>query len=139
VVLRFDRSESAADKLRKLEEFFTQSGLPLEDALPHLCSLLLIPPGAGHAFPELPPDQQKQQTMQAVLTIFRRRAAQQPVLFVVEDLHWVDPTTVEFLTLFVEQIGDTRLLALFTCRPEFLSPWTGDPGVTEMSLTRLAR
>ena len=59
------------------------------------------------------------------------------MLFVVEDLHWVDPTTVELLTLLVEQIHDARILALFTCRPEFRSPWTGDPNVTEMNLTRL--
>jgi class 3 adenylate cyclase/predicted ATPase len=137
VVLRFRRVESPAEKLRKLEEFFIQSGQPLEDALPHLCSLLSIPLGVGHEFPDLPPDQQKQQTMLALRTILLRRATQQPVLFVVEDLHWVDPTTVEFLTLLIEQTPNARILALFTCRPDFLSPWTGNPDVTEMTLSRL--
>ena len=137
VVLRFERPESPADKLHKLEQFFVQSGLPLDDALPHVCNMLSIPPGAGRAFPDLPPDQQKKQTMLALRTILLRRAAQQPVLFVVEDLHWVDPTTVELLTLLVEQISDARILALFTCRPDFRSPWTDDPNVTEMNLSRL--
>ena len=121
VVLRFERPESPADKLHKLEQFFMQSGLPLDDALPHVCNMLSIPPGAGRAFPDLPPDQQKKQTMLALRTILLRRAAQQPVLFVAEDLHWVDPTTVELLTLLVEQISDARILALFTCRPDFRS------------------
>jgi class 3 adenylate cyclase len=137
VVLRFQRPESPADKLRKLEEFFLQSGLPLEDALPHFCSMLSIPPDAGHEFPDLPPDQQKQQTMLALQSILRRRAAKQPVLFVVEDLQWVDPTTVEFLTQLIEHIHEARILALFTCRPEFRNPWTGGPNVSEVNLTRL--
>lgn len=137
VVLRFQRPESPADKLRKLEDFFLQSGLPLEDALPHFCSMLSIPPDARHEFPDLPPDQQKQQTMLALQSILRRRAAQQPVLFVVEDLQWVDPTTVEFLTQLIEQIHEARILALFTCRPEFRNPWTGGPNVSEVNLTRL--
>ena len=99
--------------------------------------MLSIPPDARHEFPDLPPDQQKQQTMLALQSILRRRAAQQPVLFVVEDLQWVDPTTVEFLTQLIEQIHEARILALFTCRPEFRNPWTGGPNVSEVNLTRL--
>ncbi|RDH75615.1 hypothetical protein DVS77_25660 [Mycolicibacterium moriokaense] len=137
VVLRSDRPESPAEKVRRLEAFFSASGLPLDDCIPHLCALLSLPPPTGHRLPDLPPDQQKQQTMSALQTLIRRRADQQPVLLVVEDLHWVDPTTVELLTLLVEQVRDVRMLALFTCRPEFHQPWTGNPDVTEMALTRL--
>jgi class 3 adenylate cyclase/predicted ATPase len=137
VVLRFERPESASDKLSKLETFFVQSGLPLADALPHLCSLLSIPLPDGQEISELPPDQRKQQTMLALESILLRRAKQQPVLLIVEDLHWVDPTTIEFLTLLTEQIHDARILALFTCRPEFDSPWTDAPNVTEVNVTRL--
>jgi predicted ATPase len=45
------------------------------------------------------PEQQKQKILQALLTTLLRIAAQQPVLFVMEDLHWVDPSTLEFLNL----------------------------------------
>ncbi len=138
VVLRFERQESSADRLRKLEAFFAKSGLPLGDDLPHLCSLLSIPPD-GQDFPDLPPEQQKQQTMLTLSSILHRRAAIQPVLFVVEDLHWLDPTTVEFLTQLIEQIQQARILAVLTCRPEFRNPWTGNPNVTEVDLTRLAK
>jgi len=136
-VLRFERPESSDDKLRKLERFFARSGLPLDDALPGLCSLLSIPSGATHAFKELPPDQQKQQSMAALLNILRRRAERQPVLFVIEDLHWVDPTTIEFLDLLVENIRDSRILALFTSRPDFDNRWSGNPNVSEVGLNRL--
>ena len=66
VVLRFERQESPAEKLTKLEGFFVQSGLPLEDACLIFSSLLSIPLGAELRFPDLPPDQQKQQTMRAL-------------------------------------------------------------------------
>jgi class 3 adenylate cyclase/predicted ATPase len=138
VVLRFDRPESSDEKLRKLEGFFAQSGLPLEDASAGLCSLLSIPSGTTRAFKELPPDQQKQQSVEALLHILQRRADTQPVLFVVEDLHWVDPTTVEFLDLLVASIRDHRILAVFTSRPEFQNRWRANPIVSEVGLERLA-
>ena len=73
------------------------------------------------------PEQQKQQTLHALLTILLRIAAQQPVLFVMEDLHWVDPTTLEFLNLLVDQGPTARILALCTFRPDFPRPGRGVP------------
>ena len=70
------------------------------------------------------PEQQKQQTLHALLTILLRIAAQQPVLFVMEDLHWVDPSTLEFLSLLVDQGPTARILTLLTFRPDFSPPWT---------------
>jgi len=67
--------------------------------------------------------QQKQQTLQALLTILLRIAAQQPVLFVMEDLHWGDPSTLELLRLFIDQAPTAPLLHLLTFRPEFVPPW----------------
>ena len=63
--------------------------------------------------------------MHAFLTILLRIAAQQPVLFVMEDLHWVDPSTLELLSLLVDQGPTARIFALFTFRPDFRPPWTG--------------
>jgi predicted ATPase len=72
-----------------------------------------------------------------LLTILLRIAAQQPVLFIMEDLHWVDPTTLEFLTLLVDQGPTARILTLLTCRPDFSPPWTGRAHVTQVTLNRL--
>jgi class 3 adenylate cyclase/predicted ATPase len=137
MVLRSDSPDSSADKVRRLEGFLVQSGLPLEDAMPPLCSLLSLPLGAEYGSAELPPDQQKRRTTATLEAILFRRAAQQPVLFVVEDLHWVDPTTVELLTELVDQVHTAPVLAVFTCRPDFHSPWAGNPNVTTLDLTRL--
>ena len=125
VALRFEREESPQQKLRKLEGFLVQYGLPLAEAVPLLAALLSLPLTADYAPLTVSPEQQKQQTLQALLTILLRIAAQQPVLFVMEDLHWVDPTTLEFLSLLVDQGPTARILALFTFRPDFSPPWTG--------------
>ena len=85
------------------------------------------------------PEQQKQKTLHALLTILLRIAAQQPVLFVMEDLHWVDPSTLELLSLLVDQGPTARILALFTFRPDFSPPWTGRSHLTQVTLNRLPR
>src|SRR4030095_846661 len=84
------------------------------------------------------PEQQKQQPLQTLLTILLRIAAQQPLLLVMEDLHWVDPTTLELLSLLVDQGPTARMLVLLTCRPDFRPPWTGRAQLTQVTLTRLA-
>src|SRR5499433_1293805 len=88
---------------------------------------------------QVSPEQQRQQTLHAFLTIFLRIAAQQPVLFVMEDLHWIDPTTLELLSLLVDQGPTVRILALFTFRPDFSPPWTGRSHLTQATLARLPR
>jgi predicted ATPase len=139
VALRLEREESPEQKLRKLEGFVVQYGLPLAEAVPLFAALLSIPLGADYAPLTVSPEQQKQKTLQAFLAIFLRIAAQQPVLFVMEDLHWVDPSTLELLTLLVDQGPTARILALFTCRPDFSPPWTGRAHLTQVTLNRLPR
>jgi TOMM system kinase/cyclase fusion protein len=139
VALRFDREESPDQKLRKLEGFLVQYGLPLAEAVPLFAALLSLPLGAGYASLNISPEQQKQRTLQALLAILVRIAAQQPVLFVMEDLHWVDPSTLELLTLLVDQGPASRILVLLTFRPDFSPPWTGRSHLTQMTLNRLPR
>src|SRR5712664_2507801 len=54
-----------------------------------------------------------------------------------EDLHWVDPSTLELLSLLVDQGPTTRVLVLLTCRPDFTPPWTGRAHLTPVTVTRL--
>ena len=139
VALRFDREESPQQKLRKLEGFLVQYGLPLTEAVPLFAALLSLPLGTDYAPLTVSAEQQKQQTLHALLTVMLRIAAQQPMLFVMEDLHWVDPTTLEFLTLLVDQGPTARILALWTFRPDFSPPWTGRSHLTQVTLPRLPR
>jgi predicted ATPase len=139
VALRFEREESPQQKLRKPEGFLVQYGLPLAEGVPLFAALLSLPLTADYAPLNLSPEQQKQQTLQALLTILRRIATQQPVLFVMEDLHWVDPSTLELLSLLVDQGPTARILALFTFRPDFSPPWTGRAHLTQGTVHRLPR
>jgi predicted ATPase/class 3 adenylate cyclase len=139
VALRFEREESSQQKLNKLEGFLVQYGLPLAEAVPLFAALLSLPLTTGYAPLALSPEQQKLKTLHALLTILLRITAQQPVLFVMEDLHWVDPTTLEFLSLLIDQGPTARILALWTFRPDFSPPWTGRAHVTQITLNRLPR
>src|SRR5215468_5550576 len=139
VGLGFEREEPPQHKLSKLEGFLAQYGLPLAETVPLLATLLSLPLTADYAPLTTSPEQQRQQTLHAFLTIFLRIAAQQPVLFVMEDLHWIDPTTLELLSLLVDQGPTVRILALWTFRPDFSPPWTGRAHLTQMTLPRLPR
>jgi TOMM system kinase/cyclase fusion protein len=139
VALHFEREESPQQKLSKLERFLVQYGLPLAEAVPLLASVLSLPLIADYAPLTVSPEQQKQKTLHALLTILLRIAAQQPVLFIMEDLHWVDPSTLEFLSLLVDQGPTARILALWTFRPDFSPPWTGRAHLTQVTLKRLPR
>jgi class 3 adenylate cyclase len=139
MALHFDREESPQQKLRKLEGFLVQYGLSLAEAVPLFAALLSLPLPPDFVPLTMAPEQQKQQTLHTLLTILLRIAAQQPLLFVMEDLHWVDPTTLELLSLLVDQGPTARMLVLLTCRPDFSLPWTGRAHRTQVTLTRLPR
>ena len=139
VVLRFDREESPQQKLSKLEGHLVQYGFPLAEAVPLHASLLSIPLTPDYAPLTMAPEQHKQKTLHALLTTLLRIAAQQPVLLVMEDLHWVDPSTLEFLSLLVDQGPTARILVLLTFRPDFSPPWTGRAHLTQVTLPRLPR
>jgi predicted ATPase len=139
VVLCFDREESPQQKLRKLEGHLVQYGFPLAEVVPLYAALLSLPLTVDYAPLTISPEQQKQKTLDALLTTLLRIAAQQPVLFVMEDLHWVDPSTLEFLSLLVDQGPTARILALLTFRPDFSPPWAGRAHLTQVMLPRLPR
>ena len=139
VALNFEREESPPQKLRTLEGFLVQYGLPLAEAVPLLAALLSLPLTADYAPVTMAPERQKQQTLHTLLTIVLHIAAQQPLLFVMEDVHWVDPSTLELLSLLVDQGPTARILALVTFRPDFSPPWTGRAHLTQVTLPRLPR
>ena len=107
--------------------------------IPLLASLLSI--ASDHRYPplNLSPAGQKQRTLDVLVNWLGHLAAQQPVLFIVEDLHWSDPSTLELLQLIVEQTAGQRLLALLTFRPEFTVPWPTGTHQTQLALNRLRK
>jgi hypothetical protein len=122
--LRLRRDDTPAAQVQKLETFLTPYRVPLEEAIP-LLGLLLSLPLPEERYPRLTwsPERQRQKTLELLLTLLVEQTAQHPVLLIVEDLHWVDPTTLAWLDVLVEQTPTVPLLAVLTCRPTFAPPW----------------
>ncbi len=137
VVLKFDRSESVREKLKKLEGMLVQYGFHIPEALPIFGAFHSLPPEAGYTPSTAEPSQQRRFYMDSMLRILRERSEKQPLLFVVEDLHWIDPTSLETLKEIADGLEGHRMLALFTARLEFESPWGDHPRVQSLDLDRL--
>src|SRR5262249_53966027 len=114
---RLEAEDDAAARARKVEELLTRYGLPKDEALPLLALLLGFAAPPGYAPLELTPQRQKERTLETLLALLLAMAAAEPVIFVVEDLHWVDPSTLELLDLLLHQGPTARLFNLFTFRP----------------------
>ena len=138
-VLAWERDAVPQEKLSKLEDALARHPWPLPEVVPLLAALLSLPLPAQYPPLTLTPERQKQKTLEALLAWLLAETEQQPVLFIVEDLHWVDPSTLEWLSLVVEQSPTARLYGLFTCRPEFASPWPTRAHLTPLTLSRLPR
>ena len=130
----FARDDRDKTRLTKLTAFVAGSGGEL--ALPLLAALLGIP-ADGPAL-ELTPQRQKQLTLQALVDQLAGLTPSAPVLLVVEDAHWIDPTTEELLGLVIDRIASLPLLAVITSRPDHVPPWAGRGHVTTLSLARLS-
>ncbi len=121
----------------RLEEFLTRNGTSLPEAVPLLASLLSLPPEERLPSLSLSPDAQRRKTFEALLAVFEGMAERQPVVLVVEDLHWVDPSTLELLDLLLAQIAALPLLLIATFRPQLQAPWGHQTQATQLSLNRL--
>jgi len=133
---RFERDDSPAQKRGKLQTLLAQSAADAE-SVAVLADLLSLPGDERRALPELTPQKRKEKTLAALLAQLQGLAARQPVLVIFEDLHWIDPTSLELLQFTVERIRALPVLLVTTFRPEFQSPWTGQPNATVLSLSRL--
>ncbi len=138
-VLRWGRGDSDETRLDKLAVFCARYQVLPAEGLPLLISLLSMPPSKRFPLPPMSPERQKQRTLQTLLGAVIALSAERPVFAVVEDLHWIDPTTMEFLTLLVDQVPTVRLFVLLTARFPFRPPWPPHSHVTPIVLTRLTR
>jgi pimeloyl-ACP methyl ester carboxylesterase len=102
-----------------------------------LAALLGIPAEGRYPPQELLPQQRKERTLEALLAYIEAIAARRPLLLVFEDLHWIDPTSLELLRLLVGRVPDLPVLAILTARPEFTPPWTAGAQVMPLPLNRL--
>jgi class 3 adenylate cyclase/predicted ATPase len=138
-LLQFHRQETPQAKLAKLQQALVRYRFPQADTLPLLAALLSLPHPEGYAPLTLSPQKQKQKTQEALVAWIMEAAANAAVYCAWEDLHWADPSTLEVLTLFLEQIPTTRVFAVLTFRLDFTPPWSPRSYLTPLTLSRLPR
>ena len=103
----------------------SQYRLPLAATVPLFAPLLALPVPENHCPSlNLSPQRQRQMTLETIIAILLELAERQPVLFILEDLHWTDPGALELLNLVIEQIPTTSILTVLTCRPTFQPSWS---------------
>ncbi len=113
--------QDTAGRLVLLEQLADRSGAEDPDRLFLLMTLIGLPSPAGFQAPPLTPDRIRERTFALVLNWLRALASNQPVLVVIEDLHWADPSTLELLQRIVDQ-SIPRLMLAITSRPEVALP-----------------
>jgi class 3 adenylate cyclase/predicted ATPase len=138
-LLQFAPHETPQAKLSKLQQALAAYRFPQADTLPLLAALLSLPHPEGTPPLTLSPQKQKQKTQEALVAWIVEEAEKAAVYCAWEDLHWADPSTLELLTLYLEQIPTTRVFTVLTFRPDFVPPWGPRSYLTPLTLSRLGR
>jgi hypothetical protein len=118
----FRRDDTDEQRLDKLEAVLAQATNGLSEAVPLLAALLSLPTDGRYPPLNLTPQKRKERTLKAPLAQMEGLAARQSLLMVVEDAHWIDPTSLELLDLTVERVPSLPVLLIITFRPEFTPP-----------------
>jgi len=134
----FEHSDTSEAKFGKLEALITgNSGLAEDVVL--FTELLSLPLCSPYAPINYSPQRKKEKTLDALIRHLAGLAERQPVLLIFEDIHWIDPTSHEWLDLAIQRIKQLPILAIATFRPEFQSPWAGHSQVTTLTLAPLTQ
>ena len=106
-------------------------GLDPDDCAPYLLHLLGVP-GGTETLADLSPEAVKTRTFDTLLQMSLRGVVGVPLVFVIEDLHWVDRTSEEFLASLADSLGPESMMLLATYRPGYQPPWTGRSSTTQL-------
>ena len=133
----FAREDAPGERVEKLRTLLRRAAADADAALPLICDLLALPTDDG--LEGLMPQAKKARTQEALIGQIKGLAAESPVLLVLEDAHWLDPTTQELFEHLVQRLERMRALVIVTYRPEWRPPWLGYAHVTSLGLSRLGR
>ncbi len=134
----FTHDDAPKARLDKLDALLAQTATTAEDAS-LIAELLSLPNDGRYPALSLSPQQRRQRTLQALNAQLEALARQTPVLMILEDAHWTDPTSLELFGRTVDRVPGLPVLLIVTSRPEFSPPWIGRSGVTALILNRLGQ
>ena len=130
--------DTADARLDKLERWASEVPSDTRPDLALLAALLALPTQGRHPPVTLSPEQQKERLLDHLADLLAGQE-QQPVLFLIEDAHWIDPTTRELLDLCIGRASASHCLILLTFRPDFRHEWGARAEVTALALNRIGR
>ncbi|SEQ59858.1 ATP-binding protein [Nitrosomonas ureae] len=131
--------DSAQVQREKLDAMARESGIENQDTVSLLADLLSIQGDHWDPLLDVLSEKRKDMTLEALVQYLQGLADHAPVLFIMEDAHWLDPTTLELMTRIIGRIRQMRVLLLITFRPDFKPVWTEYSHVTSLTLSRLPR
>jgi class 3 adenylate cyclase/tetratricopeptide (TPR) repeat protein len=134
----FAQDDTTQAKLDKLDALMAQSHTPRQD-IALFADMLSLPNDGRYPTLDLTPQQRRQKTLEALRGPVETFAGERPVLMILEDAHWADPTSLQVFSGAVDLTPARRVLLIITFRPEFEPPWIGQSHVTSLTLNRLTR
>ncbi len=138
-VAGFSREESEETKLDRLEDLLEPGTDDVKAVAPYFAELLSLPGEQRYGAIDLSAQQLRSRTIEAMIEQIEELSHQRPVLLVMEDLQWIDPSTEDYLSELLARIFDKAVFILITCRPSYTPSWPTHPHVTPVQLGRLGR
>ncbi len=133
----FTHDDNPQTKLDKLDAMLAHTSTSIEDRS-LFAEMLSLQNDGRYPTLNLTPAQRRQKTLESLIAQIESHARLNPVLMIFEDVHWIDPTSLEALGRMIDGITSHRVLLIVTFRPEFAPIWIGRPNVTALTLNRLA-
>jgi class 3 adenylate cyclase/tetratricopeptide (TPR) repeat protein len=135
----FRQDDRPGTRLVKLESLLAQATDDVLTVAPVFAAMLSLPTDDRYGLSPYDPGQQRELTMEALIGYLLGLSRQRPLLLLVEDVHWADPTTLEVLERLVDRVASERVLLLITARIEFSPGWHAGSGVTLIPLAGLSQ
>ncbi len=126
--------DSKLDKLEALLKPWTED---LDAVAPLFAALLSLPAENRYGALHMTPQERRDRTIEAMIGQVLAMSRKRPVLIVLEDAHWIDPTTESFITETMARMADAAIFMLITYRPDYTPPWSDLPHLTSVALNRL--
>jgi class 3 adenylate cyclase/predicted ATPase/ABC-type lipoprotein export system ATPase subunit len=131
--------DNAQTQRNKLDVMARERGIDNQETISLLTNLLSIQGSDQHPPLNVSSEKRKDMTLEALVQYLQRLASCTPVMFVMEDAHWLDPTTLDLMTRIIDRIRQMRVFLLITFRPDFKPVWAEYSHVTSLTLSRLPR
>ena len=135
----FDKNDSVARRLDKLEELLRLATPNIDQVAPLIAGLLSLDGDDRYGTLDLTAPQRRDRLIEALLSQVIQLSDQRPILFLLEDAHWIDSTTEALIEAVIARMANQRVFVVLSHRPGYDPPWLAHPHVTSISLNRLGR